>query len=104
MRSWRFNKLITTLPINNKHITKEGIAPPPTIHSHKQHMSYSQEVVLRMTIKDTLNGLSTKLTKEKLDEMLETPEGRAMLVDRLEIAEMDEVATIHVSPNATFVD
>lgn len=67
-------------------------------------MSYSQEVVLRMTVKGTLNALSTRLTKEELDEMLETPESRAMLMDRLEIAEMDEVATIHVSPNATFVD
>ena len=68
-------------------------------------MSYSQEVVLRMTVKGTLNGLSTRLiTKEELDEMLETPESRAMLMDRLEIAEMDEVATIHVSSDATFVD
>ena len=57
-----------------------------------------------MTVKATLNGLSTKLTKEQLDELFETPESRAVLAERLEIAEMDEVATIHISPNATFVD
>lgn len=57
-----------------------------------------------MTVKGTLNGLSTRLTKEELDEMLESPKTRGMLVDSLKIAEMDEVATIHVSSNATFVD
>lgn len=66
-------------------------------------MSYRQEAVLRLTVKGDIDGLKTPLTEEKLQEMLETEEGRTKLVERLTIMEIEEASIIRLSKEAIFV-
>ena len=69
-------------------------------------MSYSQEVMLILTIKGTLNGLKTIINSRDLNKLLDTAEVRATLLDkgRFEIREVSHARTIDASLDATFID
>lgn len=62
-------------------------------------MDYRQDVVLRVTVKGTLE-VPTRMLKDDLEEWLATDIGKAMLA-RMEVETWDEVATIHASKEAT---
>ena len=74
--------------------------------NHYEPMSYSQEVMLKLTIKGTLNGLKTIINTRDLNKLLDTTEGRATLLDkgRFEIREVSHARTMDASPDATFID
>ena len=63
-------------------------------------MDYRQDVVLRVTVKGTLE-VPSLMPKDELEQWLATESGKASLA-RMEIQERDEVATIHASKKATF--
>ena len=58
-------------------------------------MDYRQDVVLRVTVKGTLE-VPSLMPKDELEQWLATESGKASLA-RMEIQEWDEVATIHAS-------
>ena len=64
-------------------------------------MDYKQEVVLRVTVKGTLE-VPSHMSKEELEEWLATDIGKALL-PRMDVKEWDEVAAIHVSKKATYI-
>ena len=74
--------------------------------NHYEPMSYSQEVMLKLTIKGTLNGLKTIINTKDLNKLLDTAEGRATLLDkgRFEMREVSHARTMDASPDATFID
>ena len=63
-------------------------------------LDYRQDVVLRVTVKGTLE-VPSLMPKDELEQWLATESGKASLA-RMEIQEWDEVATIHASKKATF--
>ena len=63
-------------------------------------LDYRQNVVLRVTVKGTLE-VPSLMPKDELEQWLATESGKASLA-RMEIQEWDEVATIHASKKATF--
>ena len=63
-------------------------------------LDYRQDVVLRVTVKGTLE-VPSLMPKDELEQWLATESGKASLA-RMEIQEWDEVATIHASQKATF--
>ena len=60
-------------------------------------MTYSQDVVFLCTVKGTLNGLLKQASREDLNELLSTDEGRTHFIDRLVINEMNEVDVVEVA-------
>ena len=60
-------------------------------------MTYSQDVVFLCTVKGTLNGLLKQASREDLNELLSTDEGRAHFIDRLVINEMNEIDVVEVA-------
>ena len=62
-------------------------------------LDYRQDVVLRVTVKGTLE-VPSLMPKDELEQWLATESGKASLA-RMEIQEWDEVATIHASKKAT---
>ena len=65
------------------------------------NLDYTQEVVLRVTVKGTLE-VPSHMSKEELEEWLATDIGKALL-PRMNVQEWDEVAAIHVSKKATSI-
>ena len=57
-------------------------------------MTYSQDVVFLCTVKGTLNGLLKQASREDLNELLSTDEGRTHFIDRLVINEMNEIDVV----------
>ena len=60
-------------------------------------MTYSQDVVFLCTVKGTLNGLLKQASREDLNELLSTDEGRTHFIDRLVIKEMNEIDVVEVA-------
>ena len=60
-------------------------------------MPYSQDVVFLCTVKGTLNGLLKQASREDLNELLSTDEGRTHFIDRLVINEMNEIDVVEVA-------
>ena len=60
-------------------------------------MTYSQDVVFLCTVKGTLNGLLKQASREDLNELLSTDEGRTYFIDRLVINEMNEIDVVEVA-------
>ena len=60
-------------------------------------MTYSQDVVFLCTVKGTLNGLLKQASREDLNELLSTDEGRTNFIDRLVINEMNEIDVVEVA-------
>ncbi|MDA7677040.1 hypothetical protein N8563_00815 [bacterium] len=60
-------------------------------------MTYSQDVVFLCTVKGTLNGLLKQASREDLNELLSTDEGRTHFIDRLVINEMNEIDVVEVA-------
>ena len=67
----------------------------------ENNLDYIQEVVLRVTVKGTLE-VPSHMSKEELEEWLATDIGKALL-PRMNVQEWDEVAAIHVSKKATSI-
>ena len=67
-------------------------------------MSYSQDVVFLCTIKGTLNGLLKPATREELNELLSTDDGREHFLDRLEIKEMNEIDVVEAVEDPSVID
>ena len=65
------------------------------------NLDYTQEVVLRVTVKGTLE-VPSHMSKEELEQWLATDIGKALL-PRMDVQEWDEVAAIHVSKKATYI-
>ena len=63
-------------------------------------MDHEQNVVLRVTVKGTLE-VPSLMPRDELDQWLATESGKVSL-SHMEIQEWDEVATIHASQKATF--
>ena len=61
-------------------------------------LDYRQNVVLRVTVKGTLE-VPSLMPKDELEQWLTTESGMVSL-SRMEIQEWDEVATIHASKKA----
>ena len=60
-------------------------------------MTYSQDVVFLCTVKGTLNGLLKQASREDMNELLSTDEGRTHFIDRLVINEMNEIDVVEVA-------
>ncbi len=60
-------------------------------------MNHSQDVVFLCTVKGTLNGLLKQASREDLNELLSTDEGRTHFIDRLVIKEMNEIDVVEVA-------
>ena len=60
-------------------------------------MTYSKDVVFLCTVKGTLNGLLKQASREDLNELLSTDEGRTHFIDRLVINEMNEIDVVEVA-------
>ena len=67
----------------------------------ESNLDYTQEVVLRVTVKGTLE-VPSHMSKEELEEWLATDIGKALL-PRMDVQAWDEVAAIHVSKKATYI-
>ena len=67
----------------------------------ENNLDYTQEVVLRVTVKGTLE-VPSHMSKEELEEWLATDIGKALLL-RMDVQEWDEVAPIYVSKKATYI-
>ena len=65
------------------------------------NLDYTQEVVLRVTVKGTLE-VPSHMSKEELEQWLATDIGKALL-PRMDVQEWDEVAAIHVGKKATYI-
>ena len=60
-------------------------------------MTHSQDVVFLCTVNGTLNGLLKQASREDLNELLSTDEGRTHFIDRLVINEMNEIDVVEVA-------
>lgn len=65
----------------------------------RKTLDYIQDVVLRVTVKGTLE-VPSRMSKDELEEWLSTDTGKAAL-SRMDVEVWDEVATIFTSKKAT---